>query len=33
MNNIGFGIMCFGDDYFYQGTNDKINEILRLEEW
>lgn len=28
MNNIGFGIMCFGDDYFYQGTNDKINEIL-----
>ena len=20
--------MCFGDDYFYQGTNDKISEIL-----
>jgi hypothetical protein len=30
MNNIGFGIMCFGDDYFYQGTNDKINEILNF---
>ena len=28
MNSIGFGIMCFGDDYFYQGTNDKISEIL-----
>ena len=28
MNNIGFGIFCFGEDYYYQGTFDKIRNIL-----
>jgi hypothetical protein len=28
MNNIGFGIFCFGDDFYYKGTRDKINYIL-----
>lgn len=28
MNNIGFGIFCFGEEYYYKGTYDKINHIL-----
>lgn len=28
MNNIGFGIFCFGEDYYFKGTYDKINHIL-----
>jgi hypothetical protein len=28
MNNIGFGFFCFGDEYYYKGTVEKINNIL-----
>jgi hypothetical protein len=28
MNNIGFGIFCFGEDYYYKGTDDKVKNIL-----
>lgn len=28
MNNIGFGIFCFGEEYYYNGTVEKINKIL-----
>lgn len=28
MNNIGFGIFCFGEEYYYKGTVEKINKIL-----
>lgn len=28
MNNIGFGIFCFGEEYYYNGTFDKIRNIL-----
>lgn len=28
MNNIGFGIFCFGEDYYYRGAEEKINNIL-----
>lgn len=28
MNNIGFGIFCFGEEYYYKGTAEKINNIL-----
>ena len=28
MNDIGFGIFCFGEEYYYKGTYDKINHIL-----
>jgi len=28
MNNIGFGIFCFGEEYYYKGTIEKINNIL-----
>ena len=28
MNNIGFGIFCFGEEYYYKGTVEKINSIL-----
>ena len=28
MNNIGIGIFCFGEDYYYKGTDDKINHFL-----
>lgn len=28
MNNIGFGIFCFGDEIYFKGTLNKINEIL-----
>lgn len=30
MNNIGIGIMCFGDDYYYKHTQEKIS---NLEKW
>ena len=28
MNKIGFGIFCFGDEYYFNGTLDKIKHIL-----
>jgi hypothetical protein len=28
MNNIGVGIFCFGDDFYYKGAIDKINHFL-----
>ena len=28
MNNIGFGIFCFGEDFYFKGTVEKINNIL-----
>ena len=28
MNNIGFGIFCFGEEYYYKGTIEKIKKIL-----
>ena len=28
MNNIGFGIFCFGEDYYFKGTVEKINNIV-----
>jgi hypothetical protein len=28
MNNIGFGIFCFGENYYYRGTFEKIDKIL-----
>ncbi len=28
MNNIGFGIFCFGEEYYYKGTYEKIKYIL-----
>lgn len=28
MNNIGFGILCFGADYYYNGAVDKMNHII-----
>jgi hypothetical protein len=30
MNNIGFGIFCFGEDYYYRGTKEKIKELLNV---
>ena len=30
MNNIGIGIMCFGDDYYFRGTKEKIKEFNSL---
>jgi hypothetical protein len=27
MNNIGIGIMCFGDDYYFQQIESKLNEF------
>ena len=30
MNNIGIGIMCFGDEYYFKHTQDKIS---NLEKW
>jgi len=29
MNNIGVGIFCFGKDYYFRGTKDKINELKK----
>lgn len=31
MNNIGFGIFCFGQDYYYKGTKEKITQLLNVE--
>ena len=31
MNNIGFGIFCFGEDYYYRGTKEKIKQLLNAE--
>ena len=31
MNNIGFGIFCFGEDYYYRGTKEKIKQLLNVE--
>lgn len=28
MNNIGFGIFCFGEEFYYKGAYDKIKRIL-----
>jgi len=28
MNKIGFGIFCFGDEFYFNGTLDKIKDIL-----
>ena len=28
MNNIGFGIFCFGEEYYFKGAFEKINNIL-----
>jgi hypothetical protein len=28
MNNIGFGIFCFGEEYYFKGALDKIKHIL-----
>jgi hypothetical protein len=28
MNNIGFGIFCFGEEYYFKGTLDKAKHIL-----
>jgi hypothetical protein len=28
MNNIGIGIFCFGQDYYYKGADDKINHLI-----
>jgi len=29
MNDIGFGILCFGDDYYFKGAKEKENKILQ----
>lgn len=29
MNNIGVGIFCFGKDYYFRGTKEKINELKK----
>jgi hypothetical protein len=28
MNNIGFGIFCFGDEFYYNGTINKLNNLF-----
>jgi hypothetical protein len=28
MNNIGFGIFCFGEEYYFKGTIEKVKNIL-----
>ena len=30
MNNIGIGIFCFGKDYYFRGTKEKIKELSNL---
>jgi hypothetical protein len=30
MNNIGFGIFCFGQDYYYRGAKEKIKHLLSV---
>jgi len=29
MNNIGIGIFCFGDAFYFNGTDEKINQLLK----
>lgn len=31
MNNIGFGIFCFGEDYYFRGTKEKIKQLLDVD--
>jgi hypothetical protein len=31
MNNIGFGIFCFGEGYYYRGAKEKIKQLLNVE--
>jgi hypothetical protein len=31
MNNIGFGIFCFGENFYYRGTKEKIKQLLNAE--
>jgi len=31
MNNIGFGIFCFGEDHYYRGTKEKIKQLSSVE--
>jgi hypothetical protein len=31
MNNIGFGIFCFGEDRYYRGTKEKIKQLSSVE--
>ena len=31
MNNIGFGIFCFGEEYYFKGTKEKIKQLLDFE--
>ena len=30
MNNIGFGFFCFGENYYFNGTVEKINKIINM---
>lgn len=30
MNRLGFGFLCFGEDYYYKGTVDKVTTLLNL---
>ena len=30
MNNIGVGIFCFGKDYYFRGTKEKVRELLKI---
>jgi hypothetical protein len=30
MNNIGFGIFCFGDEFYYNGTINKLNNLFSI---
>jgi len=30
MENIGFGIMCFGKDFYFKGTQEKLKNILEM---
>ena len=31
MNNIGVGIFCFGKDYYFRGTKEKITNFLEVD--
>lgn len=30
INNIGFGFLCFGDEYYFKGTKEKIITLIEL---
>ena len=30
MENIGFGIMCFGDDKYFKGAKDIIDNLTKM---